>query len=155
MTENNNIKPRIVHLSIDDIAEALDNCTFDTRYILDLQNKEIIMASEYLMSEDEIQEIFDEIDNDETGRYVLFPIRNGSGDGYADMELFIDTIQDPDIQKLAYQAIRGPKPFRGFKEVIQNYSELEKQWYTWKDDRSRNRALEWLEEEELDLPNED
>lgn len=155
MAENNKAKPRIVHLSIDDIAEALDNCTFDTRYILDLQDQEIIMTSEYLMSDDEIQEIFDEIDDDETGRYVLFPIRTGSRDGYADMELFIDTIQDPDIQNLAYQVIRGPKPFRRFKKVIQNYSDLEKQWYTWKDDRSRNRALEWLEEEGLVLTNED
>jgi hypothetical protein len=108
-----------------------------------------------MMSSEEIQEVFDEIDDDETGRYILFPIRMGSRDGYADMELFIDIIQDQDIQNLAYQAIRGPKPFRRFKEVIQNYSDLEKQWYTWKDDRSRNRALEWLEEEGLVLTNEE
>ena len=155
MAENNQAKPRIVHLAIDDIAEALDNCTFDTRYILDLQDQEMIMTSEYLMSEDEIQIIFDEIDNDETGRYVLFPIQTASRDGYADMELFIDNIKDPEVCEPAYQAIRGPKPFRRFKEVIQNYSDLEKQWYTWKDDRSRNRALEWLEEEGLVLTTED
>lgn len=32
---------RILHLPIRDVAEALDNCTYDTRYILDLVNQEV------------------------------------------------------------------------------------------------------------------
>ncbi|MCA1916814.1 UPF0158 family protein [Methanospirillum hungatei] len=155
MVKNIDVKKRVVHLSLDEIAEALDNCTLYTRYILDLQEEEIIRLSEYMMSSDEIQEVFDEIDDDETGRYVLFPIRMGSRDGYADMEVFIENIKDLEVQELANQVIRESKPFRRFKDFIQVYPDLEKEWYTWKDARSRNRALEWLEEEGLVLTNEE
>jgi hypothetical protein len=50
MVKDNDVNQRVVHLSIDEIAEALDNCTFDTRYIIDLQEEEIIRLSEYMMS---------------------------------------------------------------------------------------------------------
>lgn len=122
MVKDNDVNQRVVHLSIDEIAEALDNCTFDTRYIIDLQEEEIIRLSEYMMSSEEIQEVFDEIDDDETGRYVLFPIRMGSRDGHADMELFIEEIKNPEVQELANQVIRGPKPFRRFKEILSRSS---------------------------------
>jgi len=138
-------------LSIDDIGEALDNCTYDTRYILDLQEQAIIMVSEYLDDRDEIQEIFDQIDEDETGRYILFPIRADSRDGYADMEQFIDTIEEPRIRTLAGEAISGVRPFQRFKGFIREYPVLEREWYKWKDERTRLRAVQWLEEEELVL----
>lgn len=67
----------------------------------------------------------------------------------------IQTINDTEVHELAYQAIRGPKPFRRFKDFIQTYPDLQDLWHTWKDHRSRNRALEWLEEEGLGLSNED
>jgi len=149
MEKDKTSNPRIISLSIDDIAEALDNCTFDIRYILDLQEQEMIVLSEYLISREEIQEVFDEIDDDETERYVLFPIRTDSQDGYTDIELFIDDIEDPEIQNLAYQTIRGSGAFQRFKDFIRIYPDLEKQWYTRKDDRSHLRAVEWLEEEGL------
>ncbi len=151
MPDNENRNPTIVNLSIDDIAEALEKCTFDTRYILDLQDQEIIMLSEYLMSDEEIREVFDEIDEDETGRYVLFPIRTDFWNGYADMELFIDGIEDQQLRNNAYQAINGSGAFRRFRDFIREYPDLERQWYTWKDNRTHLRAKEWLEEEGLIL----
>lgn len=138
-------------LSIDDIGEALDNCTYDTRYILDLQEQEIIMVSEHLDDRDEIQEIFDRIDEDETGRYILFPIRKDSRDGYADMEQFVDTIEEPRIRTLAGEAISGARAFQRFRNFIREYPDIEKEWYTWKDERTRLRAAQWLEEEGLVL----
>ncbi|PWR72616.1 UPF0158 family protein [Methanospirillum lacunae] len=144
-----------VHLSIDDVAEALDNCTYDTRYILDLEKQEIIELSENMISDDEIQDVFEEIDEDETGRYIPFPIRTDSRDGYADMQLFIETIEDQLIRNEAVQTITGSGAFRRFKDFIRFYPELEKRWFTWKDERASLRALEWLEEEGLILKKDD
>lgn len=145
----------IDNLSIDDIGEALENCTYETRYILDLQEQEIIFVSEYLEVGDENQAIFDAVDEDETGRYVLFPIRTDSRDGYRDMELFIDTIQEPLIRDFARETINGAGAFQRFKNFIREYPDLEREWYTWKDERTRLRAAEWLEEEELILVKKD
>jgi len=113
------------------------------------------MLSEYLMSDEEIRDVFDEIDEDKTGRYVLFPIRADSSDGYADIELFIEGIEDQQIRILASQTIKGAKAFRRFRDFIREYPDLEKQWYTWKDNRTRLRAREWLEEEGLILMEKD
>lgn len=151
VTDEKKMSGKIVHLPIRDVAEALDNCTYDTRYILDLLNQEIIALSEAVMTDEEIQDIFEEIDEDETGRYVPFPIRTDARDGYRDMQLFIDTIEDQLIRNQADQTIRGSGAFRRFKDFIRSYPDLERRWYTWKDDRACLRALEWLEEEELIL----
>jgi hypothetical protein len=144
-----------VNLSIDDVAEALDNCTYDIRYILDLEKQEIIELSEHMMTDDEIQDVFEEIDDDETGRYIPFPIRIDSRVGYEDMQLFIESIDDQFIRNEAEQIITGSRAFRRFKDFIQSYPELEKRWFTWKDERSSLRAMEWLEEEGLILKKDD
>ena len=152
-TDEKSRNVQIITLSIDDIAEALEDCTYNTQYVLDLQDQEIIMLSEYLMASEEIQDFFEAIDEDETGRYVPFPVRIDSRDGYADMELFIDTIEDQQIHSQADKTIRGSGAFRRFKDFIRTYPDLEKRWYAWKDERTRLRAMEWLEEEGLILMN--
>ncbi len=142
---------RIVHLSIRDVAEALDSCTYDTRYIPNLVNQEIIELSEYVMTDEEIHDISEEIDGDESGRYVQVPIRTDARVGYADMQLFIETLEDQGIRNLADETIRGSGDFRRFKGFISSYPNLERQWYTWKENRTCLRALEWLEGEGLIL----
>ena len=141
----------ILNLSLDEIAEALDNCTYDTRYILDLRDQEIIRLSEYDMATEDIEDIFEEIDDDETGRYVLFPIKIDSKDGYEDMQRFINDIVDPHVHDLAEQSIRGSGAFRRFKDIISEYPDLEKRWYIWKDEQVRLRVMKWLDEEGLIL----
>ena len=69
--------------------------------------------------------------------------------------MFIDEIEDEQIRNLADQTIRGSGAFRRFRDFIRAYPDLEKQWYTWKDDRARLRAMEWLEEEGLILMKKD
>ncbi|MFH0968630.1 MAG: UPF0158 family protein, partial [Methanobacteriota archaeon] len=142
---------RIVNLSLSEVAEALEECTYDIRYVLDLQEQEIIRLSEYAMTDDEIHEFFEEVDGDETGRYISFPIRIDSRDGYADMEGFIENIEDPQIRGRAEDTIRGSGAFRRFREFIGEYPELETRWYTWKDERARVRATDWLDEEGLGI----
>lgn len=148
-TEEKN--PTIIHLAIDEIAEALDNCTYDTRYILDLRDQEIIRLSEYDMATDDIEDFFEEIDDDETGRYVLFPIRINSMDAYEDMQRFTDDIEEPQTRELIDQSIRGAGAFRRFKDIISEYPDLEGRWYVWKDEQARLRAGKWLDEEGLIL----
>ncbi|HWQ68295.1 MAG TPA: UPF0158 family protein [Methanospirillum sp.] len=140
---------RVVTLSLDDIAQALENCTHDTRYVIDMQEQEIVMLSEHLLSDEEIDQFFEEMDSDTTGRYIQFPVRIDSRIGYADMENFIEEIEDTQIQCMVEDVIRGSKAFRRFKDLIAEYPDLEKRWYAWKDDRARDRAVEWLTDERL------
>lgn len=67
------------------------------------------------------------------------------------MEQFIDTIEEPRIRTLAGEAISGARAFQRFRNFIREYPDIEKEWYTWKDERTRLRAAQWLEEEGLVL----
>lgn len=151
MTDNKSGKLKIIDLSISDVAEALEDCTYDKRYVLDLQSQEIILLSEHLITDKEIHEFFEEMDCDETGRYIPFPIRIDSRNGYTDMEVFIETIEDPQIRGLADETIRGSGSFGRFRNFIGKYPDLQKRWYSWKDEQARLRAVEWMDEEGLVL----
>jgi len=43
-------------------------------------------------------------------------------------------------------AIRGKGAFRRFKDVLEGYPEEMERWFSFKDDRLRERALEWLDD---------
>jgi Uncharacterised protein family (UPF0158) len=68
----------------------------------------------------------------------------GSRDGYRDMELFIDTVDDEDKADRLDIAIQGPGAFRRFKDVLGRWpGELER-WYVFTEERQRGRARSWL-----------
>jgi hypothetical protein len=67
------------------------------------------------------------------------------------MEMFIEIIEDPHIQGMAEESIRGQGAFRRFKNFIGKYPDLQKHWYTWKEERTHLRAEEWLDENGLVL----
>ena len=75
-------------------------------------------------------------------------------DYYEDMEDFIANVEDEHLAELLEVAINGKGAFRQFKDVLLNYPEEEERWFKFKDDRMRERALEWLEDIDVTLSEE-
>ena len=48
-------------------------------------------------------------------------------------------------------AINGKGAFRRFKDVLLNYPEERERWFQFKDDRMKERALEWLDDIDVTL----
>ncbi|GEM_PF-715709 len=140
---------REITIPLDELAYAYANCTDETRYILDLQAQEIILLSEYTNLKEEIDEFFEEIDCDITGRYIPFPVRFNSHDGYADIKGFIKEIPNQEIRDHAKDLILASRPFKRFREFIRKYPDLLEQWYAYREGREQERVEEWLKEEEL------
>lgn len=91
------------------------------------------------------EEFGDEEDLDEAGNERWLRVECfGSGDGYRDMEDFIDTVSDPRRGEMLEVAIAGRGAFRRFKEVLARWpGELER-WHLFSEERTRGRARVWL-----------
>jgi len=67
------------------------------------------------------------------------------------MEDFIATVEGERLAELLEVAIKGKGAFRRFKDVLLNYPEERERWFEFKDDRMRERALEWLDDIDVSL----
>lgn len=62
------------------------------------------------------------------------------------MEDFIATVEDEHLAELLEVAINGKGAFRRFKDVLAGYPEERERWFCFKDERTEQRALEWLDD---------
>jgi hypothetical protein len=67
------------------------------------------------------------------------------------MQAFIATVEDDHLSELLEVAINGKGAFRRFKDVLLNYPEERERWFQFKDDRMKERALEWLDDIDVTL----
>jgi hypothetical protein len=136
-------KKRPMHVDLDELCSAMEDSSYEHEYYLDLETGEILFLSEY-MDDEETGKLRDEIE-EKSDRFELIP-RVESHEAYGDMEDFIATAKDEHLADLLQVAINGKGAFRRFKDVLLRYPEERERWFKFKDDRMRERALEWLDE---------
>jgi hypothetical protein len=83
-------------------------------------------------------------------RYISIP-QVDSAEAYGDMEEFISTVTNERLQARLWQAIDGKRPFRRFKDALAEYPTERERWFRFEDVRTRQRVLEWLEDEGIEL----
>lgn len=130
-------------IDLDELCSAMEDSSYEHEYYLDLKTGEILFLSEY-MDHEETEELRDRIDDD-PDRYERIPGAE-SHEGYEDMEDFIATVKDEHLAELLEVAINGRGAFRRFKDVLLRYPEERERWFQFKDERMRERALEWLDD---------
>ena len=86
----------------------------------------------------------DRVEDGAGSRYIEVP-SEGPHEGYGDMEAFIDTIRNPRLQERLERAIAGRGAFRYFKDVLLDHPAERERWFKFKDERLRERIVEWLE----------
>lgn len=98
------------------------------------------------------QEAVQEADQIEAGhgsRFIRVP-QADSHEGYRDMEDFICTVENQRLQDRLGRAISGRGAFRYFKDVLLDDPRERERWFKFKDERVRQRVLEWLESEGIE-----
>lgn len=117
---------------------------------LDTESGEILRIST-LMTHDEQAEIYDQIDEAPSERYVSIDPLPSSLE-YGDMADFADSVADKSLARLLQVALNGKGAFRRFKDVLLDFPEERDRWFEFRDTRLHQRILEWLEENDLALP---
>lgn len=105
------------------------------------------------MLTEEIQEIYERMEN-EPERYLGIPTES-SREGYRDMEASTETVEDENLKEKLWIALDGRGAFRRFKDVLSGYPEKKKEWFEFKEERIKQRVMEWLEENEIELEKEE
>lgn len=134
---------RSLEIDIDELSEAMEDSYYEHEYYLDLETGQVLFLSEYL-DDEETGDLSDGID-DEPERYERIP-RAESHQGYEDMQDFVASVEDERLAELLEVAINGRGAFRRFKDVLLRYAEERERWFKFKEERMRERALEWLDD---------
>jgi hypothetical protein len=126
-----------------ELADALEGDPLGGGGRVDLQTGEVWHRSaiEYALEMGEE----DEESAEDPARWLPFDCQ-GSHEGYRDMELFIETVADPDRADRLSIAIDGRGAFRRFKDVLERWPEEKERWYSYSEERQRARARAWLAE---------
>ena len=82
-------------------------------------------------------------------RYIAIP-QVESYESYNDMVAFIGTVSNPRLQARLERAISGRGAFRYFKDLLLDYPQERQRWFRFRDERMRQRVLDWLEEEGIE-----
>ena len=135
------MEKKALKIDLDELYEAMENGSFENEYFLDLETGEILFVSEH-MDDEETEKLRGRIEG-EFERYEQIP-KVESHEGYRDMVDFITALDDEHLAGLLEVAINGKGAFRRFKDVLLNYPEERERWFQFKDDRTEERALEWL-----------
>ena len=141
-------KKKALKIDLDELCEAMENSSYEHEYYLNLETGEILFISDY-MDDEETGKLKDQVEED-SDRYERIPEAE-SHEGYEDMVDFIDTVKDERLVGLLEVAINGKGAFRRFKDVLLNYPEERESWFHFKDDRTQERALEWLGDIDVSL----
>lgn len=68
----------------------------------------------------------------------------GSRDGYRDMVLFIEQLDDEEVADRLSIAISGRGAFRRFKDTLSRWPDLMTEFHAFSNERQRGRARAWL-----------
>ena len=140
---------RKVNATLSDLIDAFDNCRIGEQYYLNLKTGEILHTSDEFMEEEDLQEIYESLD-EERERYLSIP-EESSHEGYRDMVAFAESLEDENLQEKLAIALDGPGAFRRFKDVLLRYPEKREAWFEFQNERLKRRVMEWLEENEIEL----
>ena len=141
-------KKKALKIDLDELCSAIEDSSYEHEYYLDLETGEILFISDY-MDDEETGKLKDQVEED-SYRYERIPEAE-SHEGYEDMVEFIATVKDERLVELLEVAINGKGAFRRFKNVLLNYPEERESWVQFKDDRMEEKALEWLDDIDVSL----
>ena len=140
---------RKVEIDLSELIDAFDNCHIGYEYYLDIITGEILHTSDEWMDTEEIEKIYEQIER-EPGRYLAIP-PDSSREGYRDMEVFTDTVEDENLRDKLWIALDGRGAFRRFKDVLFGYPEERQRWFKFKEERTKSRINEWLQKNKIEL----
>lgn len=125
-----------------------------TGEIVSVSDREIQIAEEeqsleeYPEWQQEVIRRAREILEDEEGKFIGLPSRFDI-DEYSMMERFALSVSDAEISDSLYTAIKGRGAFRLFKDEVYRFG-IEEDWYRYRDEKFKELAVEWCEDNKID-----
>jgi ribosomal protein S18 acetylase RimI-like enzyme len=118
---------------IDDILFHMENQDGD--FLFDMQELEIVSTDFY--------DLFDKPDFSDDERFIGLPDWTPA-DGYRLMEKFTAKLKNPVARSELSAALNKNKGvFRKFRDVLEQYPEIKKMWFSYKEQKMKNEVIAW------------
>jgi len=124
--------------------ELDDTLTDDIIFHMENQDSEFLLdTQEGLVIDVNYNEFMEEPDYDDCERYIPLPQWEPK-DGYRLMEKFTASLKNPAArQELADALNRSKGVFRAFRDVLEQYPDIEKMWFRFKGQKMKNEVTSW------------
>jgi hypothetical protein len=131
-------------IDLDGIASALsDRTDYEHHYLINPETGDIAIWTTDTGLDGQTP-----VDLDDLDMLVIDPLP--SWIWYQDMADFADGITDERAGRRLARAIEGKGAFRRFRdELHEEYPDLLRSWYAFRDTRARRRAVQWLADNSL------
>jgi threonine dehydrogenase-like Zn-dependent dehydrogenase len=86
---------------------------------------------------------------DTSDRYLAVPEQD-SREGFRDMEDFVLSVEDEQVQQRLARALGGRGTFRRFKDALLDLPQERERWFQFQEQRKKQRILDWLEENDIE-----
>jgi hypothetical protein len=126
---------------------ALEDHSFENDYYLDVETGEIVALSDVddLYEEEELRE---SIETQEDRYLSIEPV--DSRESFHIMEHFLDTLPAGRARDELATALNGHKPFRRFKDTLNNFAEIRNKWFLFHNQELKKIIQEWLHYNNVD-----
>lgn len=151
-----------IQVKLKDIIEEMEIQFEESRSLLNIKTGEIVLVTTEDLRAVEDDKPFDHLPEWEQENrmiamdvvenfenYIELPTKYEVIE-YEIMEDFCLTINDQRIQDLLLRSIKGKGAFRRFKDQIIDF-EIEDQWYSYRDDRFKQIAIKWCQDNNLNF----
>lgn len=169
---------RRLKIDLSELAFAFEGSGLECMHYLDLETGEVLMVTDEMRSAfEELSEVAETeglqfaealaasdladwmkeavaqvaVVEERDGTTIVAVPDDDSSDAFRDMEEFADSVPNVGIRERLRGALSGGRPFRRFKDAIAAYPQEEERWFAFRDERLRQRVLDWLEEEGIEL----
>lgn len=126
-----------------------------TGFIVNISEEELRVAEEDEDADEDFPdwqedniEIAKKILDDSNTEYLQLPTQWDIHE-YDIMESFVRTIADVTIFDTLYDAIKGKRAFRRFKDAVYEYG-MEKHWFAYRDNAYKDIAISWCQDNHVD-----
>ncbi len=139
-----------IRIPFQDLTRAYENGSVEKRYFLDVETGEILPIFVDMIERGANTADAQRIAGGVGTRYFLLP-HKPKGEGYGEMEDFIETVSDLQARDSLYKAIEGKGAFRRFREILAIYPPDEERWLELKFTKTDKVIDDWLEKNEIVL----
>ena len=136
-------------IRLSEVIWALEGANDEAMYLYSIKEERIILLMHGMVDGEYDDELYEEIVDGCSEDYIALPDQFDIHE-YRMMEDFIGTISLESVQKELYRAIRGRGAFRRFKGIVYEL-DLEKQWYSYRDQQYKNVAIEWCDRFNIEI----
>ncbi len=126
-------------IPFNELKDAIEQASYEHHYLIDQKNHKIIFISEY---EDDYEKKLEEVESED---FIGIEPRMPEDD-FRIMESFVYGIQEKDFElaEKFHKTLEQKKPFKNFKELINQHPVVREKWFAYRDKELANEAMNWL-----------